>query len=163
MKLIFTICLLIIVTSGCNEKSSQTNQGDSVIKVADGDAEMNAAISNAKATLTSFITTLHAPQSNQNYFLIKGKFASGDSYEHIWVADISFDGSNFCGVVANEPEKSSGLSFKQKVEVATTNVTDWMYVQDGKLVGGFTSRVLRSRMTEKERQDEDSSIPYRFQ
>jgi uncharacterized protein YegJ (DUF2314 family) len=37
-----------------------------------------------------------------------------------------------------------------------------MFIQDGKLVGGYTSRVLRDRMTEQERHDLDSKISYRY-
>jgi uncharacterized protein YegJ (DUF2314 family) len=97
---------------------------------------MNTAISKAQSTLTNFIATLASPQANQKYFLVKGKFTSGEAVEHIWAADVIFDGKVFRGVIANEPEIIKGLFYKQSVEVQPTQVSDWMSVQDGKLVGG---------------------------
>jgi uncharacterized protein YegJ (DUF2314 family) len=44
-------------------------------------------------------------------------------------------------VVANEP-RIKGLSYMERVSFLPAQITDWMYMQDGKLVGGFTTRVL---------------------
>ena len=123
---------------------------------------MNAAIAKAQATLSNFIAALSSPQTNQQYFLVKGRFTAGDVVEHIWVADVTFDGKVFRGVIANDPESIPNLAFKQPVDVSLAQVSDWMYVQDGKLVGGYTSRVLRNRMSEGERKELDAKIPYRY-
>src|SRR5438270_623855 len=121
MKPIFALIILnvlmVLLTTGCGDASSRTKTDNLVTAVSAEDAEMNAAISKAQSTLTNFITALASPQPNQKYFLIKGKFPSGDAVEHIWVADVTFDGKIFRGVIANNPEKLSGLSFKQHVEV----------------------------------------------
>jgi uncharacterized protein YegJ (DUF2314 family) len=166
MKQITALIILnvfaVFFTTGCGKTSSTSQKDDHVITISAGDKEMNAAISEAQSTLTNFIATLASPQPNQKYFLVKGKFASGNAVEHIWVADVTFDGKVFRGVIANDPEILSGLSFKQHVEVQPIQVSDWMFIQDGKLVGGYTLRVLRDRMTEQERRDQDAKIPYSF-
>jgi uncharacterized protein YegJ (DUF2314 family) len=48
------------------------------------------------------------------------------------------------GVVANEPQ-TPGLVYMTRVSFSVGNVTDWMYLEDGFLVGGFTTRLLQSR------------------
>ncbi len=160
--LIILNVLVGLVATGCGKTSSTSQKDDEVTAISAEDMEMNAAISKAQSTLTNFIAALASPQPNQKYFLVKGKFPSGNTIEHIWVADVTFDGKVFRGVIANDPEILSGLSFKQHVEVQPIQVSDWMFIQDGKLVGGYTSRVLRDRMTEQERRDQDAKIHYSF-
>ena len=109
------------------------------------------------------MTVFRNPKTNQQYFLVKGKFTAGEVVEHIWVADLRYDGELFHGVIANEPESLSNLRFKQPVEVQLGQISDWMFVQDGKLVGGYTSRVLRKRMTAQQRRELDAHIPYRYE
>ena len=50
---------------------------------------------------------------------------------------------SFQGTVNNEPEKVKTVKMGQKVTVAA-KISDWMYVENRKLVGGYTMRVLRS-------------------
>jgi uncharacterized protein YegJ (DUF2314 family) len=158
MKQLLALAVAIpVVAVGCRKSD------DPVVKVRAEDSEMNAAISTAQASITNFMAVFRNPQTNQQYFLIKAKFTSGDVVEHIWVADLRYDGSVFHGVIANEPESISGLKFKQPVEVQLGQISDWMFVQDGKLVGGYTSRVLRRRMTAQQRQDLDAHIPYSYE
>ena len=148
---------ILVVAVGCKKSD------DPVVQVGDGDSEMNFAISAARASLTNFLAAFRNPQTNQQYFLVKSKFIAGGGFEHIWVADLTYDGREFHGVIANEPERSSGLHFKQAVEVQMGQISDWMFVQDGKLVGGYTSRVLRKRMTAQQRRELDANLPYRYE
>ena len=158
MKQFVALSMAILVMAvGCRKSD------DPVVKVEAEDSEMNTAISAAQASMTNFMTVFRAPQTNQQYFLIKGKFTAGDVVEHIWVADLRYDGSVFHGVIANEPESIPSLRFKQPVEIQLAQISDWMFVQDGKLVGGYTSRVLRKRMTAQQRRELDAQLPYRYE
>lgn len=153
---------ILIVAAGCNDKQSHAKTDDPVTKVLSEDSEMNAAIKTAQTSLTNFIAIFSAPATNQKYFLIKARFTDKDVAEHIWVADLRYDGKVFYGVIANEPQDIPSLRFKQPVEVQFPQITDWMYVEDGKLVGGFTSRVLRNRKSEQERREQDANLRYRY-
>ena len=64
----------------------------------------------------------------------------------------------FYGVVANLPESTTEVSLGDTIQIANENISDWMYVENQKLHGGYTIRLLRSRMTESERKqfDEES-------
>jgi len=42
-------------------------------------------------------------------------------------------------------------------------ISDWLYLEDDLLVGGFTLRVIRDRMSPVERMQFDASVPFRVE
>jgi uncharacterized protein YegJ (DUF2314 family) len=134
---------------------------DRTIGVAPDDREMNAAISEARRTIKQFFDAFANRRKGQTSFLLKVAFVSGDQVEHIWLADLDFSGAKPKGVIANEPQ-IPGFRFEQTVEFYLARVTDWMYVDNGTLVGGYTTRLLRSRMSPEDRKKLDAQAPYNF-
>ena len=122
---------------------------------------MEAAICEAKANFKQFLDAFLNPTGQQRSFLVKVVFDEGEEREHIWLADLNFLGGKPTGVVANEPKLPS-LRFKQRVEFEPSYISDWMFIDDGHLVGGYTTRVIRDRMTLKEREAFDAEAPYKF-
>ena len=45
-------------------------------------------------------------------------------------------------------------------EVEPSKISDWMFVDEGKLVGGYTLRVLRDSMSPAERAEFDKSVDF---
>jgi len=123
---------------------------------------MNAAIQQAQDTLPLFIAALQSPTPTQPFFLIKTRFPFGseNEVEHMWVSDISYNGTQFEGVLANEPIFVQGIHLSDHVVVRIENVSDWMIIDNGRLLGGFTIYVLRSRMTDSEREQFDNDSEY---
>lgn len=134
---------------------------DEVVGFASDDVEMEAAICAAKASIGQFFEAYFNPSRTQTSFLVKAVFDDGESMEHIWIADLDFSGERVRGVVANEPHLPT-LKFMQPVEFDPPQITDWMYVDDGYLVGGYTTQVIRNRMTPDERREHDASAPFKF-
>jgi len=66
--------------------------------------------------------------------------------------------------LANQPlaREQKGSRVKQRVEFEPSYISDWMYIDDGYLVGGYTTRVIRDRMTPEEREAHDAEAPYKF-
>lgn len=95
--------------------------------------------------------------------MICAEFPSGGVPESFWIGDLQYGDEGFKGVVATPASSASDVTNGQSVRVPISSVTDWAYVQDGKLIGGFTIRLLRSRMSETERQSYDSQLPYRIE
>jgi uncharacterized protein YegJ (DUF2314 family) len=77
------------------------------------------------------------------------------------LADLELSGDRFSGVIANKPNLP-GLEFMQRVEFDPSYISDWMYVDGGRLVGGYTTRVIRDRMTPEQRDSYDAQAPYKF-
>ena len=124
---------------------------------------MVAAIGFAKETLGEFLDALSQPRPGQTGFLLKVAFDTGDQVEHVWVAEVEVLSARIlCGVIANQP-RSPKLRFKQRVDFEPNRITDWMFVDNGLLVGGYTTRLIRRRMTIDERATFDASVPYRFE
>ena len=77
----------------------------------------------------------------------------------LWlVTDPTFDGTVFRGKVANDPLHLTNLARGQSVTVKTSDMSDWMVVDDKRIRSGYTVRILRNRMTAAERQNFDRSI-----
>lgn len=151
-----TLSVVTLALAGCGQK----HPADKVTYVADDDPRMNAAMEKARATVKSFITALRSPKAGQSAFSIKMSFTDGGNTEHMWLTPVTFDGTKFTGTVNNEPEKVKSVKMGQKVTVAPDKISDWMYIENRKLVGGETLRVLRAALTPAERADFDKSVPF---
>jgi uncharacterized protein YegJ (DUF2314 family) len=134
---------------------------DSVVSVTATDDEMNEAIACAQASLDQFFENLANPEAGQQSFLLKVRFEINGEIEHIWLADLTVSGLEMSGTVANEP-RSVDLKFMQAVSFAPAQITDWMYLENGFLVGGFTTKAIRSTLSAHERARFDAAIPYKF-
>jgi uncharacterized protein YegJ (DUF2314 family) len=132
---------------------------DSTVPFKGDDEEMEAAIDAAKHSFREFLAAFLEPKAGQEAFLLKVVFLEDDQVEHIWVADLEIDGVGFRGVIANEPTLPS-LRFKQEVEFEPSRITDWMFIDHGRLVGGYTTRLIRERMNPEDRAAHDASAPY---
>jgi uncharacterized protein YegJ (DUF2314 family) len=136
---------------------------DALVGFDPDDPKMAEAIGVAKETLGEFLDALSQPKIGQTGFLLKVVFDTDGQREHVWVAEVEvLSARTLCGVIASTP-KSPNLRFKQRVDFEPNRITDWMYVENGLLVGGFTTRLIRKRMTSEERAAFDASVPYRFE
>jgi uncharacterized protein YegJ (DUF2314 family) len=154
-SLAFT-AVLILAAVGCGKKPP----ADRVTYVADDDPGMNAAIENARATVSTFIAALKSPKPAQSAFAVKMAFTDGCNTEHMWLTPVTYDGTSFQGIVDNEPETVKTVKIGQKVTVPQSKISDWMYVENRKLVGGYSLRVLRESLPAVERADFDKSVPF---
>lgn len=163
------VFLLAISLSGCGDQAQQV--GDTVERpgeppvttVADDDQEMNAAIDQARATVDQFIQALEAPTPTQSDFSVKMLIKDDEHGEHMWIMPVRYEEGRFVGLVGNEPLDVSSVQFGDEVEVAKDQISDWMYVDEGVLQGGYTFRVLRNTLSPEEQAEFDSAMPFRME
>jgi uncharacterized protein YegJ (DUF2314 family) len=148
--------IMLVLIAGCGKKPS----ADKVTYVAENDPKMNAAIDKARASVNTFTQALKAPKPTQSAFSVKMPFTDGKHTEHMWLTSVTFDGQKFHGTLNNDPEMVSNVKIGAKVSVESSKISDWMFVENGKLVGGYTLRVLRASMSASERADFDKSVPF---
>jgi uncharacterized protein YegJ (DUF2314 family) len=134
---------------------------DRIIPFSDDDQRMQFAIDKARRTLGLFFDAFVAPKPNQQSFLLKVRFESQSMSEHLWVADIDASVSPMEATIANEPNLP-GLKLMERTNFHSSQITDWMYLEDGYLVGGFTTQVIRAAMSPAERVEHDLHVPYKF-
>ena len=162
----------IVVTFLFLSSCGQDDQGNGEIVERDGepdvhmvsgeDPEMNTAMEQARASVTTFITSLQNPGQNQTHFSVKAKIVDGEHTEHIWLYDVSYDGNQFLGKIGNNPLNVKNVSLGDEIALVPSDISDWMIVEDDKLVGGYTLRVLRNRLSGEERNKFDESLPFKI-
>lgn len=149
---------LLFILSSCKENNtSKAERGGEpdVYNVANDNAKMNKAIEQANNTIQEFKTALDSDNPNYDFFALKQKFDTSDGAEHIWVQDIYRENAEYIGIVGNEPVKTTEVQLGDTITVDTNKISDWMYYDEGKIVGGYTIRILRDGMTDEERKQFD--------
>ena len=157
-KKIFYLVVICLVTISCS-LSSQGNY-DPVINFTNGDADMNAAIAKAQETLPLFMEAFQSPTPTQADFSIKVRFPYGGNgaAEHIWINDLTYNNDLFEGTIGNNPVYVKELKYGDHVTIKTSDITDWMIIDGGKLLGGYTIHVIHNRMSESERERTDHEL-----
>jgi len=128
--------------------------------------KMDAAIARAKTEIDTFVSALQNPKPSQTYFSVKKPFAWQDgkdtNHEHIWISDVSFKDGRFHGRVGNEPVDVKNVKIGDEVTLEKSEASDWMIIDDGYLIGGYTIIALRNAMPADEKKEFDSSFPYKI-
>ena len=161
-QLCFANVVLLVAITGC-DRSEASRKGEPPITTFDkNDKEMSAAMEGARRSLDGFISQLLAPKPGQTYFSIKARFEEGDKVEHIWLSEVHYDGKEFHGKVDNLPKGLKNVELDQACTIPRERVSDWMIIENGRLVGGATIRVARNRKTEAERKEFDRGVGFKI-
>ena len=117
-----------------------------VINVPDDDAEMTAAIASARASLPSFWDEMAKPKAGEDSFALKVRITDAGKSEHFWIVDVAREGPKLSGRINNDPEIVGNVAMGQRYEFSEADITDWMFMRNGKIVGNATMRPLLKRM-----------------
>lgn len=155
MKIKALVVLIIFCCVSCknSDKIERENQ-PTIYNVESDDKEMSEAIKKANQTLTDFNSALQNPKIEVKSLKVKFETANGN--EHIWLSNIEYKDGKYWGILDNEPEYITEYKIGDKIEIDNSKISDWMYLENGKLFGGYTIKLLRSRMTENERNQFDA-------
>jgi uncharacterized protein YegJ (DUF2314 family) len=110
--------------------------------------EMDAAIARARSEVDTFIATMTS--GNGSDFAVKVPIEDGGETEHFWLTDISYGNGEFSGLIGNDPGIVSNVTFGQAMKVAKNEISDWMYMRDGKMHGNYTLRPLLATMDKEQ-------------
>lgn len=165
---ISSILIACLAFTACDSKQSgnetvrREGQPDYVY-IPNKAPEMDKAIQTARDSVDTFIAALKSPAPGRGSFTVKKPFKDGGQVEHIWLSNASFDGTRFSGRVDNEPADVKNVRFGQIATAGKDEISDWFYIENGKLVGGYTIRVLYSQMSPAERKEFDAQAGFKFQ
>jgi uncharacterized protein YegJ (DUF2314 family) len=124
------------------------------------DAEMETAFQEARVTLGFFIEQIARPHPNRTYVAVKVRFSLPDgSAQDIWVDNITYADESFHGNMGDDIPALK-LSFGEEIVVSTEDIIDWMIVEEGKLIGGYTIRLSYERMSPEEKERFLKAIDY---
>jgi len=122
-------------------------QDSSYIKVPNEDQEMNEAKDKARALLAHFWQKFAEPGPDETGFSIKVALPYGrNNTEHIWTKDIERKDGKISAVINNVPRDVTTVRLGERIEVADAQISDWMYMRSGKIVGNYTMRPLLKRI-----------------
>ena len=116
------------------------------------DAELEAAVEQARGSLDDFLAKITTPHPYRSFVAVKVRFApSGESAQDIWVDGVTYDDGVLRGMMGDDIP-SLKLEAGESIKIEEENIVDWMIVEDGKLIGGFTIRLAVQRMSPEERE-----------
>ena len=171
MKLIKLLALLPFFWACSNNQSSKTTSSklgldttaDTYSVTAD-DTSMNSAISKAKNTINEFDRALQSDNSSYSDFAIKKRYKTSDGGgEHMWIAGIILVNGNYKGFVNNDAEKTAEVKYGDTVLVRKDEITDWMYLDNNVLRGGYTIREIRYQMSKEEKIKMDKELGFKIE
>ena len=154
LQAIFVLILTIALVPGCEKKSTsppRTSGGLPVVDVQEDDADMTAAIEKARNTVDKFVTAMENPTPQQDGFSIKLLVEEGPKGEPMWLSPVRLEGDEFVGVLNNEPLELKNVKIGDELRVPKSEISDWMYLDGGKMAGAYTLRVLMEKATPEER------------
>ena len=113
---------------------------------------MDSAIRQARDTLDLFVERLRTPHPDRTFVAIKARFFPPDDLpQDIWVDEVTYSDGAFRGNMGDDIP-SLKVEAGEKITVREEDILDWMIVEDGKLIGGYTIRLAVQRMTPEERE-----------
>src|SRR5919108_35809 len=139
-KFILTFCFLI---SACAPTPAPVSMTVTTVT----DAELEAAIRQARDTLDTFTGRIATPHADRTFVAVKVRFYPPDELpQDIWVDGVTYTDGMFQGNMGDDIP-SLKLEAGEKIRVDKTEIVDWMIVEEGKLIGGYTSRLAVQRMS----------------
>lgn len=155
------ICFFsFIVLAACNNNNSDKDAmtvverpGEpEIYELGSDDKIMNDAIDSAIQTLHLFKAALQSGADSLEAFCLKVKYSMPDDYnEHIWVSDIRLEDSVYTGYIGNTPNVITEVKLGDFVRIRPERISDWMYLANNKLRGGFTIKAIRNKLSPQER------------
>lgn len=143
---------------GKERVEERTDEPD-LVYVPDEDERMEWAIEKAGLTLWYFEESLRQPRPEQQYFSIKVKIIDGEHTEHIWLDRPEFDHEgNLFGEIGNAPINVKTVQLNQKIGIERSLISDWMIIEGGRLIGGYTIRAIRDGIPADELSKFDQSV-----
>ncbi len=147
--IVLIVCLSCKETNGGLKKAE--NGGDNVYSVESDDKQMNAAIEKAINSYDRFLAIFDKADSNTSDFSVKLMFPYADGNEHMWLNDIFKKRDTLYGVLDSDPMMVTSVRSGDTVAIRKDKISDWMYLHNDTLIGGYTIRVLYDKMSESER------------
>ena len=124
---------------------------DSLKSVPTNDPEMAAASAKARSGLDEFLRMLDNPPDGTTDYSVKiGIVDQGDGFaltgltsvenvEYFWIGNLERATSGFVGTISNDPGVVRNVRAGQRIVFGRSDVFDWMYIDNGKIVGNVTA------------------------
>lgn len=130
---------------GCNDREDKP---ETLVESGYDEQEMEAAIARARAEIDAFIAELSNPKGANH--AVKAPITDGGTTEHFWLTNVTFRDGKFEGTINNEPGRVKNVRMGQKWTLNKLEISDWMYMRNGKMHGNYTMRPLLKTLPAEE-------------
>jgi len=166
LTLLFAICsLLFVILSSCDKNATDAFRRSSpAIEVDQNDEEIMRIAENARRALPTFFRKLARPEQGASNFCLKYPLNTDDGSvepkvrEQVWLGGIHIKDGAYYGVLANTAKSVDGRKKGEAIIIDTDLITDWMYIKDGKIIGGRSIKYLLEKIPEEERKEDQRKI-----
>lgn len=137
-----------------NKQETPTGAGreTDIFEVDHKDEKMQYALEKAQHTLGYFQSSLLDPKPNQSRFALKARLRDHTTTEHIWLSEVSYDPDGlYYGTISNPPVHLTNVEVGSRIGIAAEDSSDWLVVEDGSLIGGYTIRMYRDGLSPENR------------
>ncbi len=131
---------------------------DEAFLVRKEDAEIAAARQKARATLPEFFATMRNAKPSMKTFSVKVAVRDDHGVEYFWIKSFAPKGDRFTGTIDNTPRVVRSVAQGQTIEFAESEITDWMFMDNGRMKGNFSACALLAR----EPKDQQDAVKTRF-
>ena len=140
---------------------------ESVLTVEQNDFEILRIAQDAQAGLSVFFRHLNGAEEGEYGFCIKYPFPadpdSGTNAEQIWLTGIRFRNNRYYGTLADTPVRISYMKKGDTVTFSPDNITDWMFVKNGEIVGGRSIKYLLEQIPKNRRSEGQNMLLQMFE
>lgn len=153
------VCLLFTGCALDGKRPTIRREGNpDAVEIAASDAAILSAIQTARQTVGEFTTALDTQTPGRSDFTVKFPFEQNGDVEHMWIVNLKHTGGKLKGTVDNEPTQITNIKLGQIVEIDAKGVSDWMYLENGKIVGAFTIKAIYKNYPEADRRQLEDSL-----
>ena len=141
------VVLIVGTAAGNAESVLDKSKRDAVMSIKQGDAIMALAYKKARETLPDFLALVRAPRPTIKGFAVKVPvpYGTGTDAEFFWISPFEERDGEFRGRINNEPRFAKSVKNGQIVAFDQSQIVDWLYHEDGRMVGNFTACALIKR------------------
>lgn len=143
LRSLFALLAVTVLACACGE--SQKTFSDKYDQ-----EEMKQAVAQARATLGEFLERARHPQPGDEAFNVKVKLTDSGGTEHLWIGDLKLDKEPYSGKITMDAEILRNVKSGQTCVFRLDEISDWMYMSNGKMQGNHTLRVLLKSMPKEE-------------
>jgi uncharacterized protein YegJ (DUF2314 family) len=163
--------LLLFVVVAC-QQNAETESEVETVKNSEGqdafhykgeNALMNAAITEANKTFPLFEQNIFAGEPGTSHFAIKMIFKQSEDEDHLWLTNLHKKDGFLYGVLYDAPRYAKGIKPGDTMIIKKDRISDWVYGENGKMIGGYTIRVIYNQMKADEKKEYQASIPYKIE
>ena len=126
------------------------------------DPEMEAAVREARRNVYVLTSALQGAGERPRAVSVKVAVKDGDAVETLTLTDVHLENGNLVGRIDDPPMRVQNVQMGQQYSVVPHEVVDWFIIRGDQMQGGYTFRVMRSRLDPEQRAELDSALGVHF-